>query len=154
MNGVPVEESPISDDHRIVRYCKFTSLENGEPGPTSFARKPDEAYVSVNDADMFDDAELKDRVSKSKALILPWLRGMGKNGLLAVSSARDVRAIEASPSLEAKYHPIAADAARPANPFHGGIWHVPTEAEMETARASVLIALAETAKEWWKASDV
>lgn len=154
MSEVPAEGSQVPDDHRLVRYCKPSSLENGEPGPTSFARRPDEKYVSVNDADMFDDAELKERVSKTKALVLPWFRGMSKNGLLAVSWTRAARAVEAAPPLEVKYHPIAADATRPANPFHGGLWHVPTEEEMASGRASVLIDLAETVEAWWKVADV
>lgn len=155
MSGLPVEGAPVPDDHRLVRYCKPSSLENGEPGPTSFARRLDEEYVSVNDADMFGDPELKDRVSKSKALVAGRFSGMSKNGLLAVSRARAVRGVETAPSLEVKYHPLAADATRPANPFHGGFWNVPAAEELAaTARATVLIDLAETVESWWKVADV
>lgn len=154
MANDPADESPVPDDHRLVRYCKPSSLENDEPGPASFARRPAEKYLSVNDADMFDDAELKDRVSKSKALVLPWFKGMNKNGLLAVLPTQAAREVDATPPLEIKYHGVQADATRPANPFHCGVWHAPTEEEVATGRASVLIALAEAAKEWWKVADV
>lgn len=74
---------------------------------------------------------------------------MSPRGLLAVIIAESVKAVDSSPPLQIRHEPEAADETRPANPYHCGIYGVPTEDDMKAGRSSVLIAIMKVVSNHW-----
>ncbi len=146
---LPVQGTPVPEANRVLRYCKPSTLKSdGSPDVGSYVRRAKETYLSVNDADLAAGSSLHEKASSTKTLMSPWLV-LRPTGLLAASATQAVQGIEVQPNLQVLYEPIAADATRPANPFHCGIHGVPTEEDVARGQLSVLISIASTVTEFW-----
>lgn len=143
---------PVPPEHSVVRYCKGSSLTDGMPGVGSFARRQNEAGLSVNELDGSDDP--KAEVAAAKKLMSPWL-SMGATGRLAVLPVKAILDVDAVPQMTVYREPQTDPAnVRPANPRHCEIANVPTEADMQAGRTSVLLALAAAVTTHWKVSEL
>ena len=146
-----MDGDPIDNDHRLLRYCKPTSVLNGKPDASAFARKVQHHSLSVNNVDMCSEPELKQKVARSKELIEKG-QSLKANGLLALIATSDVRLVSCDPSLEVLHEPVTE--AGKENPNHCGILNSPSEVDLQTGKVSILQELASHVLESWKVKDV
>lgn len=83
---------PLPDDDHVVRYCRPAQVSShGLPLPEAFELRTDEAYLSVNWLEYFQESDLTAAVQRVREAFQTKRFRIGRRGLFAVLDIGDAK---------------------------------------------------------------
>jgi len=122
---------PVPDNDHVARYCKPSTVVEGEIQATAFMTREDEEYLSVN---WLEELKCPDRASEIRELQDLYRRKFNRVAATARIAIVNVGTVLASVSSESPdqrllrilHEPITT----PADPSHAGIYNIPSDDEI------------------------
>jgi hypothetical protein len=116
----------VPDSDHVARYCKASSVLDGEIQATAFMIREREEYLSVN---WLEELKCPDRASEVRELQDLYLRKFNRvaaKSRIAILNVGLVRAKVSSESPDRRLLPVLHEPmTTPADPSHAGIYNIP-----------------------------
>jgi len=114
---------PVPDSDHVARYCKATTVENGEIQPTAFMMRQTEMYLSVNWLEELKCPERAAQITELQKLYATKLK-VGATARIAVLNVGTLRVKVERESPDRRVLPILHEPIIPDDPSHAGIYGI------------------------------
>ena len=119
----------VPDSDHVARYCKASTVEDGEVQATAFMLRDDEEYLSVN---WLENLNCSDRRSEIRALQGLYSRklNVGTAARIAILNVGTFRAKVANESPDMRQLRVLHEPIIPEGPSHAGIYDISSDDEI------------------------
>jgi hypothetical protein len=115
-------------DH-VGRYCKASTVENGEISAAAFMMRETEQYLSVNWLEVLNRSDRTIQIRDLRALYATKLR-VGTTARIAVLNVGDLRTKVERESPDSRLLRVLHEPEEPNDPSHAGIYEIPHDDEI------------------------
>jgi hypothetical protein len=135
----------IPDSDHVARYCKGTSISNGEIQATAFMMRETDQYLSVNWMEVLNRS---DRLSEICELQLLYSRKFNRVGATARIAVLNVGAVRAKIKIETSGEHLLPITHEPEtdDPSHAGIYGIPHDNELVAELIAQVVLESHSAK--------
>ena len=113
----------IPDSDHVGRYCKASTVENGEISAAAFMMRETEQYLSVNWLEVLNRSDRAIQIRDLRALYATKLR-VGTTARIAVLNVGDLRAKIERESPDRRLLRVLHEPEEPNDPSHAGIYEI------------------------------
>jgi hypothetical protein len=119
----------IPDSDHVARYCKASSIEDGEILATAFMVREGEEYLSVN---WLEDLKRSDRASQVRDLqkLFATKLKVRAAARIAILNVGALRAKVQRESTDRRLLPVLHEPIIPDDPSHAGIYEIPYDDDL------------------------
>lgn len=119
----------IPDSDHVGRYCKASTVENGEISAAAFMMRETEQYLSVNWLEVLNRSERAIQIRDLRSLYATKLR-VGTAARIAVLNVGALRAKVERESPDSRLLRVLHEPEEPDDPSHAGIYEIPHDDEI------------------------
>ena len=125
-----MKDQPIPDTDHVARYCKASTVEDGEISAAAFMLRQDERYLSVN---WLEELKLPNRAAEITGLQELYTRKFSRVGAgarIALLNVGRLRTNVQTKSPDRRVLPVLHEPIIPDDPSHAGIYEIPFDDEI------------------------
>jgi hypothetical protein len=119
----------IPDSDHVGRYCKASTVENGEISAAAFMMRETEEYLSVNWLEQLNRSDRAIQIRDLQSLYATKLR-VGTAARIAVLNVGALRDKVERESPDGRLLRVLHEPEEPDDPSHAGIYEIPHDDEM------------------------
>jgi hypothetical protein len=119
----------IPDSDHVGRYCKASTVENGEISAAAFMMRETEEYLSVNWLEQLNRSDRAIQIRNLQSLYATKLR-VGTAARIAVLNVGALRDKVERESPDGRLLRVLHEPEEPDDPSHAGIYEIPHDDEM------------------------
>lgn len=119
----------IPDSDHVARYCKASTIENGEVQPTAFMLRVGEEYLSVNWLEILTCPDRNSEIIALRGLYSSKLT-VGPTARIAILNVGAFRTKVAQESPDMRQLRVLHEPIIPEDPSHSGIYGIPSDGDI------------------------
>jgi hypothetical protein len=119
----------IPDSDHVGRYCKASTVENGEISAAAFMMRETEEYLSVNWLEVLKSPSRASQIRDLQELYTKKLK-VGATARIAILNVGTLRSKVERESLDSRLLRVLHEPEEPDDPSHAGIYEIPHDDEI------------------------
>jgi len=114
----------IPDSDRVARYCKASTVEDGEIQPAAFMIRETEEYLSVNWLEALNCLDRVSEIRDLQKLYATKFNRVGASARIAILNVGAVRTKVERESPDSRLLRVLHEPEEPTDPSHAGIYEI------------------------------
>ena len=114
----------VPDSDHVARYCRPSTMQNGEISPTAFMVRETEQYLSVNWLEQLKRSDRASQISGLQKLYLKKFNRVSASARIAILNVGTLRSKVADESPDRRLLRVVHEPEEPDDPSHSGIYEI------------------------------